>query len=625
VKDLREPPTAAPVGDATGDAVNPFPGPKAYRGDQEHYFFGRAEEIEELTALVLSTSATLLYAPSGTGKSSLLHAGLAPHLEHHFGFVLLPTVHVGRGSRSEPAHGGANQFVRLLCETISDDAGPAGEDIAAAAGGRRSDPSQRVLLILDQFEEVFDDAALWRDREEFFAALTRALAQNTWLRVVIALRSDYLADLVPYERHLPNNLVVRYQLESLTDEQAQHAITSAFAASGVGLSDVVLHDLLDALLQEAQGPGGSESMRAQHVNTVQLQIACRRLWDELKEAEWSGRRPELSRSVSSLRSSMTSFVDEAIGEVVDRDRAAEAAVRWWLDEYLITPTGRRAFVLVGEDETAGLPNGLVKALEEVRLVQIEQRHGSRLVELTHDSMVEGVRASNDAYEQRRDRRELRRRVVLAGLLAGLLALFPFLQVGTVKSDVIRGTLTGQASHRFPGQEESVVLELDPVQQALTLRVVADPPGSGRPLVERVVPAGGTRPTAVPVRTDPGHTYEVVLTSAVGAPVPYQLTLTAAPVLAPGDTERDSIASARVVLDPHPGQRELVRVEAGDLAAVIGSDVIAHDTYSDWAVVDVSGPVALRLESKVSTDPPTAATVRRRVLNQSDQLTMGRSR
>jgi len=61
-----------PIGSTTVDPplgsrtrVNPFPGPRAYRRNDEEYFFGRSEEVDELTALVLSSSATLLYAPSG--------------------------------------------------------------------------------------------------------------------------------------------------------------------------------------------------------------------------------------------------------------------------------------------------------------------------------------------------------------------------------------------------------------------------------------------------------------------------------------------------------------------------------------------------------------------------------
>jgi hypothetical protein len=611
-------PTEAPV----RVAVNPFPGPRAYRGDQEQYFFGRTEEIEELAALLLSTSATLLYAPSGTGKSSLLHAGLAPYLAHRFDFVVLPTVHVGRGSRTDPDHRGTNQFVRLVCEAISGVDGAVSADIAAAARSRRPEGSRRVLLILDQFEEVFDDPALWRDREEFFAELTRALAGNTWLRVIIALRSDYLAELVPYERHLPNNLVVRYQLESLTDEQAQQAISSAFAATDVGLPDVVLHDLLDALLEEAPGPGGPATIRARHVNTVQLQITCRRLWQELKDTD-SPEHADLPRSVSSLRSSMSSFVDEAIAEVVGRDRTEEAAVRWWLEEHLITSAGRRAFVLVGEDETAGLPNALVEALEGVRLVQVEQRHGSRLVELTHDSMVDGVRASNEPWRQRRYRRQWRRRAVLAALLAGVLALFPYLRVDQIDSEVRDGTTAnGEVRERFTAQADSMVVEIDRVQQPLRLRIVSDNSGpNDSPLAEQDVAAEQTTPTAIAVRTTPGRVYAVVLTSTEAA-VGYRLTLTPLPTMPTGVMEQDSVSSRWVVLDLEPGRRELVRVGNGDLTQVAGVQPIVLDTYSDRTVVEGSGVVALRLESKQSLDAPTAATVRRQVLDNSGRLPVG---
>lgn len=56
--EVNSPPTALEAG-------NPFPGPRPYAQDQKELFFGRGNEIDELTSLVLSTSAVLLYAPSG--------------------------------------------------------------------------------------------------------------------------------------------------------------------------------------------------------------------------------------------------------------------------------------------------------------------------------------------------------------------------------------------------------------------------------------------------------------------------------------------------------------------------------------------------------------------------------
>ena len=384
-----------PVGSRT--RVNPFPGPRAYRRNDKEYFFGRSEEVDELTALVLSSSATLLYAPSGAGKSSLLQAGITPHLEHKFGFVVLPTVHLGAAVHADTAKGTANPFTRTVCEAVTEAGRAVPEDIAEAAAVHRRGPSGRVLLILDQFEAIFTDSSLWQERDDFFVALTRALEQNTWLRAIIGLRSDYLAELVPHERNLPANLVVRYQLEKLTAQQAADAVESAFAASGMRLADADLRTIIAALLKDDQDESGAHAAVGLYVNTIQLQVVCRRLWEELQDG-YRGTTPALTSTSFSVRSAMSQFVDDAISEVVKDSKGDEAAIRWWLGSQLITSAGRRAFALVDEQgSSVGLPTAIVHALEEVRLIQLEQRNGLRLAELTHDSMTKGVRASNDAW------------------------------------------------------------------------------------------------------------------------------------------------------------------------------------------------------------------------------------
>src|SRR5687767_2464868 len=61
---------------------NPYVGPRPFTTEERHLFFGRTEEIEILTGLVVARRASLLFAQSGAGKSSLLMAGLAPRLLH---------------------------------------------------------------------------------------------------------------------------------------------------------------------------------------------------------------------------------------------------------------------------------------------------------------------------------------------------------------------------------------------------------------------------------------------------------------------------------------------------------------------------------------------------------------
>lgn len=426
---------------------NPFPGPKPYRRSQKDLFFGRSEEIDELTSLVLSTSAVLVYAQSGWGKSSLLEAGLRPNLEA-LGYRVLKAVHCNQvnekltgavqlteGETSTPP----NPFTELVYRTVLREGTlpPGRRDLEQlAACLRNADGPTYTLLILDQFEGIFFDQALWRERSEFLAQLRRALDANSWLRTILSIRSDYLASLLPHERDLPGQMLIRCELESLSESAAREAIGLAFKRTGVPLGDDEMDSVLNRLLSIDTGQDAPPS-RAQYVNLIQLQILCRRLWQaksarkakpgRFSDADAPGGSQMLQEPTADLADYMQAFVSEKVANVARLTPSDEGAVRRWLEDQLITPGGRRAVVLVDTEQTAGLPLDVVGELEEARLIEIEQRNQSRYAELTHDSMVAAVQDSNNRWVKRR--RGVRHRVtaVLSAILIGLLLLFPFLR------------------------------------------------------------------------------------------------------------------------------------------------------------------------------------------------------
>lgn len=610
--------TDGPVVDA-----NPFPGPQAYGWDERAYFFGRANEIEELTSLVLSSSATLLYAPSGTGKSSLMQAGLAPHLIQRFDFHVLPMVHLGTGARADQAEDEPNQFVRAVTEAICHpDTEDVPTDIAAAAATSRPAGDPRLLLVLDQFEEVFSDPALWRQREEFFTALSDALRENTWLRAIIALRGDYLAELVPYEDVLPDHLAVRYQLEPLTEDAAGTAIQSAFDASGVALAEQVRATVLDLLLESQNSPH-----RARHVNTIQLQILCRRLWENLQGAD---SRHALAHALpTDLTDSMVRFVDDAIARAMAQVDADEATVRWWLNDTLITATGRRAFVQVEEERTAGLPNPVLDELVRVKLVQIEHRPGSKLAELTHDSMAEGVRKSFETWEQARRRT----RGLVAGALFVLLVLivgsFPFVLV-TDKEPGPLAMMSGKLDREeirlpFTGGAQAVVVDLviRPGLDTQVAMLVVERTQRGTRTVGRVAVGAKLFITgsSLAVPTRPDGTYEVVLTTMSPDPdLVFDLLVHDLPLLARDVERAEGVSSARFGVLLGLDGPETLLVEETSILDVSAARVLGEGP----AVVVVEGsrdqPIAVLDLGKTTDDQYAYASEPTRIFPVSATVT-----
>ena len=65
---------------AARSGESPYKGLARYEEDDAPYFFGRDADAELVVANVLAARLTLLFGDSGVGKSSLLHAGVAPRL-----------------------------------------------------------------------------------------------------------------------------------------------------------------------------------------------------------------------------------------------------------------------------------------------------------------------------------------------------------------------------------------------------------------------------------------------------------------------------------------------------------------------------------------------------------------
>src|SRR5690242_8199491 len=71
----------------------PYVGPRPFERKHRDRFFGRDRESNEIVSLVIANSSLLLYAESGTGKSSLLNAAVIPLLEYE-GYDVLPPARV---------------------------------------------------------------------------------------------------------------------------------------------------------------------------------------------------------------------------------------------------------------------------------------------------------------------------------------------------------------------------------------------------------------------------------------------------------------------------------------------------------------------------------------------------
>ena len=155
------------------EIVCPFKGLASYQPEDAEYFFGREQLVAELIARVVGASFLGVVGPSGSGKSSVVRAGLVPalasgvlpHSDHWPLAVMRPGDHP----------------MRALDEAL---------------GNVRQHGRGRQVVVVDQFEEVFTTCVDEEERREFASALSRRAADTTL--IVAAVRSDYYGRCAAY-------------------------------------------------------------------------------------------------------------------------------------------------------------------------------------------------------------------------------------------------------------------------------------------------------------------------------------------------------------------------------------------------------------------------------------------
>jgi hypothetical protein len=398
---------------------NPYVGPRPFTEEEERFFFGRAEETEVLTSLVVARRASLLFAQSGAGKSSLLMAGLAPRLLRHTRVSrgrtiqerLVSGIRVARVGKGQEELQPANIFVQSVAISLARDPSsvPAPgitlehvleELLASAVDGVDEDGSTLpFLLVFDQFEELFTRHQLRRqDRVDFFRQVADALRAHDELRVLFSMREDYIAELVPFAHLLPDALRPRYRLERLGLQASIDAVRKPAALSES--PRVFAEGVPEALCANLQSKTSGE------IEAILLQVVCNRLWTNLAEDTREIGHDDL-QTAGNVDDALRAYYDDAVATVVTalagtETTVSERRVRRLFSQQLITPARTRALVFRDDASgfTGGLPNAVMDVLSgsTVNIVRSEVRSGGRWYELSHDRLIAPVIASNDAWD-----------------------------------------------------------------------------------------------------------------------------------------------------------------------------------------------------------------------------------
>ena len=303
---------------------NPFPGLRPFEPDEDHLFFGREKEIDDLLSRLRSSRFVSVVGTSGSGKSSLVRSGLIPSL--YSGFM----VAAGSSWRVAILRPGEDPIAHLAealdqSGVLGAEAGEATETDRAMleATLRRSSlgivdavryariPSRdNLLIVVDQFEELFRfrrSRLIENSRDEaisFVKLLLEAARQAALpIYVVLTMRSDFIGDCIEYPG-LPeavNN--GQYLVPRMTRDEVRLAITGPVAVGGGEIAPRLVRRLLNELGDDQD-------------QLPILQHALRRTWDHWEHHRQPGEPIDAAayEAIGTLRNALSLHAEEAYQE-----------------------------------------------------------------------------------------------------------------------------------------------------------------------------------------------------------------------------------------------------------------------------------------------------------------------
>ena len=184
---------------ALPEPQNPYRGLLAFQSGDAKHFFGREEAVERLIARIREDVEYFRFlaviGPSGSGKSSLVKAGLIPSLwngkitssENWFVADMIPG-----NSPLENLETALKRVATTLPDNLFETLASSATGLREAAHNILPDDDSELVLLIDQFEELFTLLADESERQHFLDILYDAVkAGDSRIRIFITLRADY--------------------------------------------------------------------------------------------------------------------------------------------------------------------------------------------------------------------------------------------------------------------------------------------------------------------------------------------------------------------------------------------------------------------------------------------------
>jgi WD40 repeat protein/tRNA A-37 threonylcarbamoyl transferase component Bud32 len=365
------------------EGMCPFKGLASFEPVDCDYFFGRERLVAELVARLVGARFLGIVGPSGSGKSSVLRAGLLPALAGG----VLPGSEGWRRLLLRPGERPLDELRRVLVSGAKD---PLAEVLDALPSGAR------LLLAVDQFEELHTGCRSEAERAAFVETLTRAAADPEGRAVVvIALRADFYGRFAAYPglaELLGGNQVLVGPMQA---SELRRVVE--LPAGRVGLR--VEPELADALVDDVEGEPGALPL----LSTALLELWQKRHDNALTLAAY--------RESGGVHGAVARLAEGTYARVPDERRPIVRAVMLRLvgDGEGDAPVRRRAPLAELDLERNDDVEDVLATLADSRLVTVSEGN----VEVAHEALLREWPRLREWIEEDTEGRRLRRHITQA--------------------------------------------------------------------------------------------------------------------------------------------------------------------------------------------------------------------
>ena len=381
------------------DETCPYQGLKAFDQHTAKFFFGRKQIVQMLIEKLEQSTFVPLIGVSGSGKSSVVLAGLIPELKKNNWSVLNP---IKPGLDPIPKlkaaleeffreKGQLQTFQKIYSKIDTEGLRPVIEQLPG---------SEQLLLVVDQFEEVFVSDLNEENRRRFVELLTQVTEFSSRLSVVTTMRSDFIESYFSYASLA--HLIQEYQVIALPMEEFElkEAITEPAKLQGYQFEK----GLLEIILSDVHNEKNCLPL---------LQFALTELWKYATEEEHKITVEQYNK-IGGLTGALNGYANTIY------EKFNESEKRWVKRICLkLVRTGRQEndyrerrwkkelLDLAGEDSKAQqVTNQILQVLIDGRLLVTGEQQGEAWVDLAHEALMERWKLFNQWLQEDRDLRRM---------------------------------------------------------------------------------------------------------------------------------------------------------------------------------------------------------------------------